>query len=162
MKKTVAKIRHRDFVPEGWFAIEFCEVNFYGFRAKEMDKKWRDIIVERFEKYNPLFEENKIKIKEMRDKAEDLQEQVSKSQQFFRFWYTPAEKEKIKEAHEITIQANKLEKENEDLAQLRFFGQYEEIRRIEELLEENGFILTSTSSEGGECVVETDIWTLEE
>ena len=42
MQKTTAKIEHRDYVPSGWIAIKFCNVHFYGFREKEMQKKCSD------------------------------------------------------------------------------------------------------------------------
>lgn len=179
MKKTTAKIEHRDHIPYGWIAIKFCHVNFYGFREKEMTKKWEDIKNERYYKYAPLYEQNETKIQNLRNQIAEIYAEIESlmdskpSKPFYRFWYNKAEKEKIsdinklsdelsKQANEMTFEANKLEKENKEIGDKRFFEVYECHRIIENLLNENGFVLTHTSSEGEKCVTKTEVWTLEE
>lgn len=162
MPKTTAKVRHRDYIPFGWIAVKFCNVDFYGFRAKEMTEKWSDITNKRFIAYYSLYEENETKIKNMRDKARGLNEQVKSSKPFYRFWYNKAEKEMLSEAKELSIQANQLEEKNEKIRHQCFFDVYECHRKIENLLQQNGFVLTSIASEGDRCITEIEIWTLDE
>ena len=162
MQKTTAKVEHRDYVPRGRLAIEFCRVDFYGFRAKEMEKKWKDIKLQRYLKYNSLFEDNETKIQDLRKKANAILNKVRKSKPYYRFWYYKMEKQMISDANELLSQAYKLEEENEEVGKNRFFGTYEYRRKIEDLLQQNGFVLTSTSSMGDWCVTKTEVWTLEE
>lgn len=179
MQKTTAKVEHRDYVPRGWIAIEFCNVYFYGFRAEEMKRKWRDIEHKRYVQYDPLYEENEAKIQNMRNQINAINAQKESlinskpSKPFYRFWYNKSEKARIseidklldelsKQADKLTVEADKLEKENEEIGAKRFFEVYECHRLIENLLNENGFVLTHTSSDGEECVTKTEVWTLEE
>lgn len=179
MQKTTAKVEHRDYVPSGWIAIEFCNVHFYGFREKEMQKKWRDIEHKRYVEYAPLYEENEAKIQNMRNQINAIHTQKESlinskpSKPFYRFWYNKSEKARISEidkildelsrqADELTVEADKLEKENKEIENKRFFEVYECHAKIETLLKQNGFVLTHTSSEGEECVTRTEVWTLEE
>lgn len=162
MQKTTAKVEHRDYVPHGWVAVEFCRVTFYGFHANEMNRKWEDIENQRYVKYNSLYEENKVKIQNLHSQVDSIHKQIKESKPFFRFWYTKAEKEMLSEANKLLNQAYELEKENEDVEDKMFFDVYECHRKLEEFLQQNGFVLTSASSSGDECVTETEIWTLEE
>ncbi len=162
MKKTTAKVTHRDYVPYNWIAIEFCDVEFYGFRAEEMKRKWDNIKSKRYYTYNSLYEEQKAKIQNLRDKSEALYEQIKLSKPFYRFWYNKKEKEMLSEAYNLSNQADKLEKENKKILDKRLFNVYECHTEIEKLLQQNGFALTFTSSRGDECVTDTEIWTLEE
>lgn len=169
MQKTTAKVKHRDYVPHGWIAIEFCDVDFYGFRAKEMERKWDDIKRKQYYEYAPLYDKNKTQIQNLRNQIDAINAQgksLIDSIPFYRFWYTEAEKEKISEFNklldELSKQADDLEKENKEIGDKRFFGVYECHRRIEDLLQQHGFVLTSTSSKGNECVTEIEVWTLEE
>ena len=162
MKKTTAKVEHRDYVPRGWIAIEFCDVDFYGFRAEEMERKWLEIRSRRYDEYNDVFEYNEAKIKSLRSSATTLREQAKKSKPFYRFWYNASEKNLLSTADNLSRQANELEQKNEEIGNNRFFGVYERHRKIEELLQQNGFVLIMTSSKGEECIVETEIWSLEE
>lgn len=179
MRKTTAKVEHRDYVPYGWIAITFCNVEFYGFRAEEMKGKWSDIEMERYKKYAPLYDHNETRIQNLRNqiKAIDKQKETlinsKPSKPFYRFWYNKSEKARIseidklldelsKQADKLTTRANKLEEENEMLGKKRFFEVYECLTKIETLLQKNGFVLTHTSSRGEECIVKTEVWTLEE
>ena len=162
MLKTTAKVEHRDHVPRGWIAIEFCNVNFYGFRAEEMEKKWRDIEYKRYVEYDSLYKQNETKIKDLRNTANSIYNHVRKTKPCYRFWYSKAEKEVLSKAKNLLIQAEELERKNQDIGKQRFFNTYESRRKIERLLQQHGFVLTQTSSRGEECVTKTEVWTLEE
>ena len=162
MQKTTAKVEHRDYVPWGWIAIEFCDVNFYGFRAEEMERKWSAIKNKRYDKYDSLFKQNETQIKDWRNAASAIRNQVKRSKPFYRFWYNKTEKDLLATADKLSSQANKLEAENQEVKNKRFFGVYECHRKIEDLLQQNGFVLTHTSSGGEKCVTKTEVWTREE
>lgn len=162
MLKTTAKVEHRDFVPFGWLAFEFCNVNFYGYRAKEMEKAWEDIRHQRYLKYDSLFKENEIKIQDLRSRVNAIRSKVMESKPFYRLWYNKAEKQKLCVAKKLSDKADELEEKNKKVSQNRFYSVYESHRKIEKLLQDNGFVLTSTSSSGDECVRKVEIWTLEE
>ncbi len=178
MKKTTAKIEHRDYVPHGWLAIKFCYVHFYGFRSEEMKKKWTGIALTRYDKYNRLCEQNKTTIQYLNNQINEINSHkkaliASKpSKPLFRFWYNKSEKEKIceinknldeisKQVSDLTIQVDNLEKENKRIEDKKY-DVYEIHREIEDFLQQNGFVLTSTSATGNECITETEVWTLEE
>ena len=162
MQKTTAKVEHRDYVPWSWIAIEFCDVDFYGFRAREMEIKWREIKNQRYDKYNSIYEENEKIIRNLQNKAKEILKKVEESKPFYRFWYNKKEKQMLSEANNLSSQAYKIKEKNEEVEKKRFFGTYECHRKIEELLTQNGFVLTSTSSSGNECVTKTEVWTLVE
>lgn len=162
MSKTTAKVEHRDYIPWGWIAIKFCDVEFYGSRAAEMSKKWQKIKSERYEKYDSLCKENEMKIEAWRTLASSIRDNVKNSKPFYRFWYNKSEKDMLATAAKHLSQANELEEENEKVKANRFFETFECRMKIEELLRQNGFILTNASSRGKECITKIEIWTLEE
>lgn len=162
MQKTTAKVEHRDYVPWGWVAITFCHVSFYGFRAEEMKRKWETIEGMRYQEFNSLFKQNEIKIQDLRKTAEAFRNQAKSSKSFYRFWYNKTEKDLLAAADKLSRQADELEEKNEEVKNKRWFDSYECRRKIEALLEQNGFVLTHTASEGEECVTKIEIWTREE
>ena len=162
MQKTTAKVTHRDHVPLWWIVVEFCHVNFYGFRADEMKRKWDAIENKRYQEYDSIYKENEIKIQSLRTKADTIYKRLKESKPFYRFWYNKAEKEMLAEAQELSNQAYELEEENEKVEKKKFFDSFDCRMKIEALLQQNGFVLTHTSSEGEECVTKTEVWTLEE
>ncbi len=159
MQKTTAKV---EYAPYGWIACRFCYVNFYGFRAKEMEKKWNNIKDERYNKYNSLFEENEKRIQDLCSKSSTLLNKVRESKPFYRFWYNKAEKQMLSEANELSSQADELEEKNKKVKDNRFFDAYECHSEIEDLLQQNGFVLTSFSSIGDKYVTKIELWTLEQ
>ncbi len=158
MKKTSAKVTYRDNVPWGWIAIKFCDVEFFGFRANELKRKWTKIEIEEFKKYDSIYEENKIKIQNYRDKAKSMLDSIDESKPFYRIWFNKKEKEMISESNILFMQAEELEKENKRIGEKRFIDYYS----LKFFLKQNGFIITAVSSEGSECITKTEIWTLEE
>ncbi len=160
--KTTAKVEHRDYVPSWYLAVTFCNVYFYGFRAKEMETKWREIKKMRFAEYDLLVKQNEIKIQYLLDTANEIRNNVKKNKPFYRFWYNKVEKHQIATADEYLYKAEKLEEETKELKNKRIFDVYDSLKKIEELLQQNGFVLTHTSSRGEECVTKTEVWTLEE
>lgn len=161
LKTTTAKIEYRDYVPWGVITTEFCHVEFYGFRADEMKRKWDAIENKRYKEYDSLYKQNEIKIKDWFNEASIIRCKVRKFKPFYRFWYTKNEKELLARANKLLSQVAELEKENKKIKKKRFFGIYECRRKIEALLQQNGFVLTHTFS-SEEYITKTDVWTCEE
>lgn len=163
MSKTTAKIVFRDHVPYGVIAIEFCHVNFYGTRARKMEKLLQEIEYQRYIKYHSAFRDNKIKIATLKQKASSMIKEVNKSKPFYRFWNNKAEKRIISEANQLLKQANDLEKKSAEIGSKRFFTAFERHQKIQDILQQNGFVLTAVESPVvNDCITTTEIWTLEE
>lgn len=162
MKTTTATIKHLDYVPSGWFALEFCKVYFYGFRAEEMKKKLEDIEKARYNEYNFIYEKNQIKIQNLRDKSNTIYKKVSESKPFYRFFYNKVERSLLAQAQTLDILASQLEEKNKNVKVKRFFDFYEYHRKIEELLNQNEFIPVNTYFTGEGCVIKTEIWKCKE
>lgn len=158
MNKTIAKVEFRSCVPCGRVAMEFCYVKFYGLHAKKMRKMWGKIECQRYEKYNSIFQKNKKEILSLQKKASSIIEKITKSKPFNRFWYKTREKKMLKEINELLTKVSDLEEKNK---QLWFFDAAECHSEIKDFLEENGFVLTSTTSAGDWCNTTTEIWKLE-
>lgn len=162
MQKTTAKVEHRDYVPYGWIAIEFCEVEFFGPRAKEMNAKWNAITHARYEEYESICSQKQERIDEATKEIEDIQKDIKSSKPFYRFWYNSDEKIMLAKVKALKAEISVLEEKIEEVKDKRFYGVYEKHRKLERLLDENGFTLTSTSSRGDRCITKVEIWTLEE
>ncbi len=48
---TTARVKYRTFVPFGWIAVEFCNVDFFGDDAELLNGMWKEI---EYEKYNTV------------------------------------------------------------------------------------------------------------
>lgn len=158
---TTARVRHRDYVPYGWIAIEFCEVEFFGTRARQIEEEWKKICNERYNKYNNLVEALKFKKNKAQQEIDKLSGELKESKPWYRPWHNKTEKDIIKKIDELIENINGLDrsiKRNEDM---RFFAQSEKKRNLENLLKRSGFVLTNTAAAGDECVTYTDIWTSE-
>lgn len=170
MLKTTAIVEHRDHVPYGYIAIKFCHVDFSGFRADEMEEKWANIKRERYIKYAPLYNKNEAQIKTLHYQLNAIlaqKESILNSNSYPLRYEELAEISKLwnelsKQADELNVQLTELEKENKIIGEKRFFDIYECQREIKNFLQQNGFVLTHTSSKGNKCVTEIEVWTLEE
>lgn len=175
MRKTTATVTHRDSVPYGCLAYEFCDVEFSGYRSSEMIQKWRDITHKRFNEYNSIYEENKINIQNLHNQLNTIQTQIKTlinskpTRPFYRFWYNKDEKEKVleinkslnelsKQKKELLSQIHKLEKQNEVVKAQRYFDFYECYEEITFFLRQNGFVLTDVSYNRNRYVPDTDIF----
>ncbi len=162
MKITTAEVRHRNYVPFGYIAFEFCNVYFRGSRAEEMEKKWSEVEGVLYAKHDATIAKNEEKIKRLRSEAERLDSQMRNAKPFFRFWYSKEEEELLSRASRLFEEANELERRNERLSEEGGCSVYETYRAVENLLEENNFVKTQISSTGGECPYEIELWKCEE
>ena len=157
MSKTTAKIEHRDHIPWGWIAIPFCRVSFSGTYADEMERKWGKITHTRFEQYDFVVKKKEREILNMEKEIKNIQETIRRP--WYRPWYNLVEKQKLSKISNIRNNIEQKQLEIVEDKKKRFYDSYECRRKIEQLLNENGFYLTHTSSSGEECVTHTEIWT---
>ena len=154
-KTTIAKVKYREYIPYGWSEIDFCDVKFTGSKKIEMSKAWTNIKHARYEKYNEIYEKNKLEIAELIKKANETYKLIKNSRPFYRFWNNREETKKIAQADEMLQKANKLELENEKVGAKRFFTIDESRQKIRQLLTDSDFSLISVN-------VGEEIWSLEE
>ena len=155
--KNTATVKHRDYVPYGWIALEFCSVDFAGPRSEELSSAWRKI------EYSKLHE-TEAKIKELEEHVEmfELDKKILKTntpkKPWYCFWTTKEDKELAKKIDECDSRIHQLQIQIEKLDKEKFFDVHTLHRKAEKFLEENGFYLHNTSSSGDECVTHTDIY----
>lgn len=159
MQKTTAKVTHSDYMDVEWLAIEFFYVDFYGFKAKEMNKQWWKITEKQDDKYDLIYKQNKRKIKDLRNTANRILQSVKDSKPFYRFWYNKTERDLLEKADNLFYQADELQEKNNKIRDKEVFGSYEIYKEIENFLKQNGFVQTHKVYKGKECV---EVWTLEE
>jgi len=156
--KTTAKIKHRDYVPWGWIAIEFCDVEFYGARAKELEKEWHEIEFAKYHEQKPIAENYKTQKYQLEKEIKDIQKQLKESKKWYRFWYNKDEKNLIHLINEKSTTIKNLEVKIESVESDMFYKASTLLRKVEHFLKNKGFVLTNTTAAGDECVTYTDIW----
>ncbi len=152
-----AKVQYRDYVPYGYIAIEFCNVEFYGDDSDNLTAKWEKIKKDRYHKYDTAVNRLRYKLDSLNSAREDL-EKIKNAKPWFRFWYNEEEKEAIAKIEDIFNDIVKIEEQLQEYESLRHMTAKETKRAVEEFLRDNGFVLTNTDSSGMECVTHTDIW----
>lgn len=156
--KTTAKVKHRDYVPWGWIAIEFCDVKFFGERAKELEEKWREIEFSKYRMQRPIVDECELKKSVLQEEIEELRKKLKVSKKWYRPWYTKEEKQFISSINKKTNDIVTLDGEIAVAKDNMFYDASVLRRKAEKFLERNGFVLTSSTAAGNECVTYTDIW----
>jgi chromosome segregation ATPase len=152
-----AKVQYRDYVPYGYIAIEFCDVEFYGDDSNKLKEGWEKIKKDRYHKYDTAVNRLQYRLDSLTATRKDL-EKIKNAKPWFRFWYNKEEKEAIAKIEDIFNDIVKIEEQIEEYENLRHMTAQETKRVLEEFLKDNGFVLTNTDSSGIECVTHTDIW----
>lgn len=157
--KTTAIVEHRDYVPYGWFAIEFCDVKFLGPNSDELDDQWHKIEYKKYDEKKLLINEREVCKDNLLKQIEKFKEKINRP--WYRFWYNSEEKELIKKIEILEEEIAECDAEIEELEDDKFYSATEKVRMAEEFLTEKGFVLHNHSSSGEECVTHKDIWYLE-
>lgn len=155
---TTAKVKHRDYVPWGWIAIEFCDVEFFGERAKELDSAWHKITHARYKEYDDIVSSLVANRMVLENNIKKMSEELKALKPWYRPWYNKKEKEIIKKIDSTQSSVFKLNEDIERNESLRFYKASEKRRKLERFLEEKGLVLTNTTAAGDECITYTDIW----
>ena len=155
---TTAKVTYRDHVPWNWYAIEFCEVDFYGERSEELARDWFTITHDRFNFYdnivNSLLAEKELLELNIKEKSEELK----KLKPWYRFWHTKKEKMIIEEIESFLVNVNQLNESIKEHEDHRFYEASEKHLRLERFLKEKGLVLTAVTTAGGECITYIEMW----
>ena len=175
---TTCRVEHRDYIPYGWIATKFCNVEFMGKYSKKYKHELHDIIFEKYYKREEEIKDIDKKLNTIEKKIKFVSEQVIKENKeikkirkrlsiFDRLFKNNIEEIKYKEeVLEILMyciiteinEYNELVDLKNNLEKDRFYSQFEEMYKTEEYLKNNGFRIISSSQSGGECVTKTDIW----
>lgn len=156
---TTARVKHRDYVPYGWFAIAFCNVNFFGNDAEHFDSAWRRIVYAKYDQVQPEIKRIKKHITECEEKIGIIGRELNQLRRWWRFWKTSEENELLQKKSMLMQDIMEAKARNDLLQRDMFYKARELVCEAEHFLKENGFILTGTSSNGNECVTHTDLWT---
>lgn len=158
---TTARVIYRNYVPYGWIALEFCDVDFSGSNSESLDSMWRKIKYKRYD-------EAKIKIKRLQDdivkykeKVNMIDQELLRTKKWWRFWHTSSEKVLLKQREVLIENIRGAIKNQDSLDENKFYGASELVYKAKKFLKENGFVLSHTSSSGTECITHTDLWTKE-
>lgn len=155
---TTARIKYRDYIPWGWIAIEFCEVEFIGDDAKRFKEEWHNIEYARYDENQPKIDELKLKLEPLKERASKLNDHLYKNRPKWKFWYTKEEKEIKACLAEIESQMMKIQSSIKAIENTNFLSSRELRSRAENYLSKNGFSLKSSNGAGSECITYTDIW----
>lgn len=160
MYTTIATLKYRDYVPHGWIAAEFCNLEVMGVRdsiVKSVDNEWNDV---KFEKYDKIKEEiaaleaQKVLLNA---EADDLDAKYKSSKKWYRF-ANATEKAWKNSAAMKRSEIDQIDSKIQALDDDKFFTASELKRRAHDLLVRHGFVLINTSSSGNECVTHTEVW----
>lgn len=175
---TTCKVEHRDYVPYGWIAVEFCHVDFMGKHAKLYENEWHDIEFEKYRKREKEIKEIEEELKSIEKADENIaKQQISLEYEirnlrkklpiFKRLFKGDTEEIKDKKAELEKLMNTKnykikgyfvLTKLKKELDEDRFYSQSELMRKIERYLKDKGFRIINSSQSGGECKEQIDIW----
>lgn len=160
---TTARLKYRNYVPWGWIAIEFCNVEFFGDNADLFRRKWHDIEYAKYDKckakMNALKEELDANEKQRKSISQELKE-LQQAAPWWQIWETDKERALKMQLSEIDADITKIEINMSVINSDKFYDVQTIINKAESFLEENGFVLRNTDTAGNECVTHTDIWEL--
>lgn len=165
MKKiTIATLEYRDHVPYGWIATEFCHLNIMGINdavVDMMEEKWHNTEFEKYNNVEPQIKELVKKQEILKQEIEDLDLQYKA---VHKWWKIPSAMEKSlkRESNEKSQMVSDLETTIESLKDERWYDASELHQKATKLLVDNGFILTSKTASGSECITHTEIWQRED
>lgn len=155
---TTARVKHRNYVPYGWIAIEFCNVDFFGSDAERFGSAWRKITYAKYDQVQPEIERIQKHIVKCEEKIGIIGQELNQLRRWWRFWKTPEENELLQKKSLIMHDIMEARARKKFLQRDMFYKARELVCKAEHFLTENGFILTSTSSDGNGCVTHTDLW----
>lgn len=158
---TTARVKHRDYIPPGWLAIEFCDVDFVGDEAEFFDSMWKKIEYKKFDRDMPNLEHVESCINKYMAEIDTIGYELKQIKKWWKFWKS-AEEKYLEQKQSLLIQnIEKAKAERDILENNMLYEPAELVFRVEKFLKENGFILKSTSSSNDGCVTYTDLWTKE-
>ena len=176
MNKIVAKLEHRDYVPWGWLAFKFSNLEFSGVAADEYERAWRDSdFCERKRKISlEEFHLNRS-LKQKQEQLENIQLEKSEFEKYKPFFWHCIFRTKtwqiylnglnhlIQEMNTLTdiIQEKKQQLKDLDELDKKKFGQARIYYEQKKFLERQNFHLSQYNSHGDECVTITEIWVKE-
>ncbi len=155
---STAEVTYRLYVPFGWFAITYCDIEFFGEDATRLNNKWNNIKYAKREEMDRTIEVCKEKISENKKQIENLRSKYKSLRRWWTPWHTKAEKEVLSEietfSRDIQHQNDLITKCKDD----RNYSACELVRKAHDMLSLSGFRMVSHSKNGEECCDDIEIW----
>lgn len=161
--KTTCVVKHRDYVPDGWIAIDFCEIYFSGHRSDDFEEQWRKIEYEKYDAMQEKIKPLELERLELKKQLTDITQQINiiKKKRSLFHTYSKEIRQLYTEFEDAELKIKEVKHKIKKLKNNRFYKTRELIVKINDFLEEKGFHIISSSSKGGECSTEKDIWLLD-
>jgi hypothetical protein len=156
MSTTVAQITYRLHVPNHYLGVPFCNVTFTGERQAELYCEWAKMEKTKYNDNTYLIEECKKSIEEIKSNIKELKEQIQKP--WYRPWYNKKEKMLLQRISHLQNRLSLYKDRRNKLEDECHFNSSEYLERIEEFLQDKGFIPKNQIVKGTECFTHTDIW----
>lgn len=152
-KKTVACIDSRFYVPSGWIAITFCDIDFSGYNSSEFESDIQEDYDKKFDIDNldTLMDECESKIESIKTQINTLENKLQ-NLSFFAFADKRDTREKIEELEQSLYESNKDKEKIENM----FPDVYDEYFFYKQWLENHNFIFDSKVCSGDECTRECE------
>ncbi len=160
MYTTIATIKYRDYVPHGWVATEFCDLEVMGVRdsiVKSVDNEWHAVKFEKYDKIKEQIATLEAQKVLLNAEAAELDAKYKSSKKWYRF-ANATEKSWKNSAAMKRSEIYKIDSQIQALDNDKFFTASELKRKAHDLLVRHGFVLINTSSAGDECVTHTEVW----
>ncbi len=90
---TTARVKYRTFVPFGWIAVKFCNVDFFGDETELLNDMWKEV---QYEKYNTAkFSVDRIQtsIRLHEVELDKIRQRIKETKRRLLIWKTAEEKE---------------------------------------------------------------------
>ncbi len=156
---TTAKVKYRNYVPFSCFAIEFCNVSFYGDNSCKLNTEWDNIEFRKSHVREGQIEELikcKTKLNDAINKLHNKKENVKRK---FFFFKTQEEKDLENKICVTKLKIYSIDNKIKELNDDKFYGTIELEIKARKFIENHGFVLDSSNSCGEECTT-TEIWKL--
>lgn len=156
--KTTAIVTSRLYVPYGWIAIEYCDIDFTGENQKVLSKQWHDIEFSEYDKHDVVVRECKDDIKTKKEEIEAIRSHTKTSKLKWKIWRYKEYQKSKKDIRVLEEEISELKKRKKHHKEKRFKSAVKLHSDAMNFLKENGFLLVSSSDSGGECITTTEIW----
>jgi hypothetical protein len=158
---STAKFKYRDYVPYGWIAIEYCDVEFFGRNADKLNKAWHDIKYEKFHKKDAeikVLERKMREIKSANNYNEETLKSLKEEKKWWNFKTTVDEKNFLSKIEENNVLMQDIKNKIEKLEEERYYSVSELKTKAKNFLREKGFLMYDYNSNGDECIDHTEMW----
>ena len=155
---TTAKVEYRIYIPYGWIAVEFCNVEFFGYNKNLLKNEWHDIEYKKCKDKKPIINKLKVRRDDLKKHENLIVDEIKSIQKWWKLWKSKDEKSLWNQLFIIRKKMDDIDNKIKMHEESMFYSALVLKRKAEHFLESKGFIFETTSSAGNECVTHTDVW----